>query len=167
MKKIGFEGGHTVYELGPASDVVLFFKYLNAFVVVKYLDQDWSLLSDRLYKRYLQKDELEEASTLMEKAKSIFFTLPSSSVEWSKNMQSDRDKTWLDLRMDTLGDVFSRYFDLFSKAKNSALSFVDEFEIYQPLRVVASDMPAFMIERKRPLYEYDALGLSDLPFWLR
>lgn len=167
MRKIGFEGGHTVYELGPASDVVLFFECLDAFVVIKYLDQDWSLLSDRLYKRYLRQDELEESSTLMEKAKRIFFTLPGSSVEWSEDMQNDRDKRWLDSRADTLGNVFSRYFDLFSNAKNSAVSFLNEFEIYQPLRIVASEMPAFMVERKRPLDEYDALDISDLPFWLR
>lgn len=153
--------------MGPVSDVVLFFECLNAFVVSKYLDQDWSLLSDRLYKRYLRQDELEESFALMEKVKSIFFTLPSSSVEWDEDMQADRDRTWLDSRADTLGDVFSRYFDLFSKAKDSAVSFLDEFGIYQPLRILASGIPALMVEKKRPLNEYDALGLSDLPFWLR
>lgn len=167
MRKIGFDGGHTVYELGPVSDVILFFACLNAFVVTKDLDQDWSLLSDRLYKRYLRQDELEESFVLMEKAKSIFFTLPSSLVEWDENMQADRDRTWLDSRKDTLGDVFSRYFDLFSKAKNSAVSFFSEFGIYQPLRVLVSDMPALMVEKKRPLNEYDTLELNDLPFWLR
>lgn len=167
MRKVGFDGGHTVYELGPVSDVVLFFECLNAFVVSKYLDQDWSLLSDRLYKRYLRQDELEESFALMEKVKSIFFTLPSSSVEWDEDMQADRDRTWLDSRADTLGDIFSRYFDLFSKAKDSAVSFLGEFGIYQPLRILPSGIPALMVEKKRPLNEYDALGLSDLPFWLR
>ncbi|MNT75150.1 hypothetical protein D3C72_2140230 [compost metagenome] len=66
-----------------------------------------------------------------------------------------------------MGTVFFRYFDLFSKAKNSTVSFLDEFGIYQPVRILASDMPALMVEKKRPLNEYDALGLDDLPFWLR
>ena len=167
MRKIGFDGGHTVYELGPVSDVVLFFECLNVFVVNTCLDQDWSLLSDGLYRRYLRQGELEKSFILMEKAKSIFFTLPSSSVEWDEDMQADRDRTWLDSRGDTLGTVFFRYFDLFSKAKNSTMSFLDEFGIYQPVRILASDMPALMVEKKRPLNEYDALGLDDLPFWLR
>ncbi|MNV78426.1 hypothetical protein D3C71_1719140 [compost metagenome] len=131
------------------------------------LDQDWSLLSDRLYRRYLRQGELEKSFILMEKAKSIFFTLPSSSVEWDEDMQADRDRTWLDSRGDTLGTVFFRYFDLFSKAKNSTVSFLDEFGIYQPVTILASEMPALMVEKKRPLNEYDALGLDDLPFWLR
>ncbi len=167
MRKIGFDGGHTVYELGPVSDVVLFFECLNAFVVSQFPDQDWSLLTDRLYRRYLRRDELERSFALMERARGIFFTLPSASVEWDEILQADRDKTWLDSRQDTLGTIFSRFFDLFSKAKDSAISFLDEFGIYQPVRVLVSDMPSFIVEKKRPLNEYDALGLSDLPFWLR
>lgn len=167
MRKIGFDGGHTVYELGPVSDVVLFFECLNSFVVSQYPDQDWSLLTDRLYRRYLRRDELERSFALMERARSIFSTMPSASVEWDESLQADRDKTWLDSRQDTLGTIFSRYFDLFSKAKDSAVSFLDEFGIYQPVRVLVSDMPALIVEKKRPLSEYDALGLSDLPFWLR
>ncbi|MCJ8170894.1 hypothetical protein [Atopomonas sediminilitoris] len=167
MRKIGFDGGHTVYELGPVSDVVLFFECLNSFVVSQYPDQDWSLLTDRLYRRYLRRDELERSFALMERARSIFSMMPSASVEWDESLQADRDKTWLDSRQDTLGTIFSRYFDLFSKAKDSAVSFLDEFGIYQPVRVLVSDMPALIVEKKRPLNEYDALGLSDLPFWLR
>ncbi|MFY1843181.1 hypothetical protein ACOTEK_16695 [Achromobacter xylosoxidans] len=167
MRKIGFDGGHTVYELGPVSDVVLFFECLSSFVVSQYPDQDWSLLTDRLYRRYLRREELERSFALMERARSIFSTLPSASVEWDEGLQTDRDKTWLDSRQDTLGAIFFRYFDLFSKAKDSAISFLDEFGIYQPVRVLVSDMPALIVEKRRPLNEYDALGLSDLPFWLR
>lgn len=167
MRKIGFDGGHTVYELGPVSDVVLFFECLNSFVASQYPDQDWSLLTDRLYRRYLRRDELERSSALMERARGIFSAMPSTSVEWDESLQTDRDKTWLDSRRDTLETIFSRYFDLFSKAKDSAVSFLDEFGIYQPVRVLVSDMPALIVEKKRPLNEYDALGLSDLPFWLR
>lgn len=167
MRKLGFDGGHTVYELGPISDVVLFFECLNAFVVSKYPDRDWSLLSDRLYKRYLRRGELDESLALMEEARSIFLTLPSSSVEWDEDMQADRDRTWLDSRVDNLGEVFYRHFDLFSKAKDSAVSFLDEFGIYQPVRILASDIPALFVEKNRPLNEYDALGLSSSPFWLR
>ncbi|MDG6399920.1 hypothetical protein QCD79_07935 [Pseudomonas quasicaspiana] len=167
MRKLGFDGGHTVYELGPVSDVVLFFECLNAFVVSKYSDRDWSLLSDRLYKRYLRRAELDESLALMEEAKSIFLTLPSSSIDWGEDMHADRDRTWLDSRVDNLGEVFYRYFDLFSKAKDSAVSFLDEFGIYQPVRILTSDIPALLIEKNRPLNEYDTLGLSSSPFWLR
>lgn len=167
MRTVGFDGGHTVYELGPVSDVVLFFECLDAFVVPEHSDQDWSLLSDRLYKRYVRQEDLEASLALMEKARSQFLTLPGSSVEWDAAMQAAPAKTWLDPSQDTLGDIFARYFDLFSKAKDSAVSFFDAFGIYQPLRVLVSDMPALMIEKRRPLNEYEALEADDLPFWLR
>ncbi len=167
MRKIGLDGGHTVYELGPVSDVVLFFGCLNAFVVSQYPENDWSLLTDRLYKRYLRQDDLEQAFALMERAKGIFLMLPRTTVEWDESLQGNREVTWLDSKQDTLGTIFSRYFDLFSKAKGSAISFFGEFGIYQPVRILISDMPSFILERKRPLSEYDELSLNDLPFWLR
>lgn len=167
MRTIGFDGGHTVYELGPVSDAVMFFECLNAFVVAEHSGQDWSLLSDRLYRRYLLQEELEASWVLMEKARRLFLALPASSVEWDAAMQADPAKTWLDASQGTLGDIFARYFDLFSKARASVVSFSDAFGIYRPLRVVVSDMPALMIEKKRPLGEYEALEASDLPFWLR
>jgi hypothetical protein len=167
MKKIGIDGGHTVYELGPLADVVLFFECLNAYVVNVHVDQDWRLLSDRFYKRYVRQCDLEDSLLLMEKARSIFLNLPGSSVDWDGEMQADRTRIWLNAKDDSLGHIFSRYFDLFAKAKDSAISFSDEFGIYQPLRILVSDMPALIVERNRRLNEYDLLGLSDLPFWRR
>lgn len=167
MRKVGFHGGHTVYELGPVSDAALFFECLRVFVKNKYPDQDWSLLTDRLYRRYLKKEELEDAAKLMEKAKVIFSNLPSSSIEWDENMLTDSEKTWLDSRKEFLGDMFLRFFDLFFKAKESALSFFDEFGVYQPVKITASDMPEFVIEKKRPLEEYNTLRDNEEPFWLR
>lgn len=167
MKKIGIDGGHTVYELGPLADVVLFFECLNVYVVNSHVDQDWRLLSDRFYRRYVRQCDLDESLFLMEKAREIFLSLPGSSVDWDDEMQADRARTWLNAKGDSLGSIFSRYFDLFANAKDSAVSFYDEFGIYQPLRILTSDMPAFIIERNKKMNEYDALGLSDLPFWRR
>lgn len=167
MRKVGFDGGHTLYELGPVSDVVLFFECLGAFVASRNPNEDWSLLTDRLYRRYLRREELEPSLTLMERARRIFAMVPSNHVEWDENLLADRNKTWLDAKQDTLANVFSRYFDLFSKAKDSAVSFSDSFGIYKPVRVIVSGVPELIIEEMRPLNEYDELNLSDLPFWLR
>ncbi|MCP5326861.1 MAG: hypothetical protein H7A09_11140 [Oceanospirillaceae bacterium] len=166
MRKIGFDGGHTVYELGPVSDVVLFFDCINTFVVSQDGD-DWSLITDSLYRRYLKQDELERASILMGKLQKNFLNLTASSVEWDEVFKGDRELTWLDPEQGTLGAIFSRYFDLFSKAISSAISFFVEFNIYQPVRIVISDMPGFFIDRNRPLKDYDELVLDDYPFWLR
>jgi hypothetical protein len=167
MRLIGIDGGHTVYELGPVSDVVLFFRCLESFPRKGHPDKNWDVLTDRLYRRYLREEELDQAADLMNVARDVFISLPSSSVEWDFDMLLERKKTRLDPNLKNLGEVFSKYFDSFFKAKVSANSFFDEFGIYQPVRVVPSDMPFYMIERIRPLAEYDKLDKCELPFWLR
>jgi hypothetical protein len=57
------------------------------------------------------------------------------------------------------------FFNGFTKARDSATSFFVSFKIYQPVRLVFSDMPDFMDDIDRPLAEYDEN--DSLPFWLR
>lgn len=166
MRIIGLDGGHTVYELGPVSDVVLFFRCLSVFAEASQPEKDWGLLTDRLYKRYLRIEELDQAASLMGSVKIVFASLPISSVGWDIDLLQDCTKTWLDINNETLADVFSKYFDIFIKAKNSATSFLDNFGVYQPVKIVPSDMPLFMIEKERSLADYDNLKRDDLPFWL-
>ncbi|MGD7458487.1 hypothetical protein [Ralstonia pseudosolanacearum] len=83
MKYVGFDGGHSIYELGLDSDLVLFFDCLRAYGEQAHPEQGWSLLTDRLYRRYLRLEELDKALTLMEKAQQIFAQHPSASaVQW-------------------------------------------------------------------------------------
>ncbi|AKZ28541.1 hypothetical protein ACH51_19585 (plasmid) [Ralstonia solanacearum] len=72
MKYVGFDGGHSIYELGLDSDLVLFFDCLRAYGEQAHPEQGWSLLKDRLYRRYLRLEELDKALTLMEQAQQIF-----------------------------------------------------------------------------------------------
>jgi len=68
IRKIGVMGGNSIYELGPLKDIVLFFDCIEYFVVKHHSEQDWSLLTDRLYRRYLRLEELETTRKLMEKS---------------------------------------------------------------------------------------------------
>lgn len=165
MRKIGFHGGHTIYELGPAPDMMLFFDCLKTYAEQDHPEQDWSLLTDRLYRRYLRREELDKASTLMEQVRQIFAGLPASAIDWDTSMLGNVEKTWLDSNQPTLVDVFSKYFENFAKACGSAKSFVEAFNIYQPVRVMISDLPGFARDKNKPLAEYDAL--EGKPFWLQ
>ena len=167
MRLIGIDGGHTVYELGPVSDVFLFFNCLDFFAKKAHPEKDWGVLTDRLYRRYLRMADLELAGELMELAREVFASLDTSSIEWDSSMLQEHKKTWLDASQSNLGEVFVKYFDLFVKAKESAISFFDEFGIYQVVRIIPSDMPLSTIERSRPLGEYEVLANDKLPFWLR
>ncbi|WP_175655216.1 hypothetical protein [Burkholderia ambifaria] len=166
MRHIGFDGGHSIYELGPSSDVILFFECLKTYAEQAHPDQDWSLLTDRLYRRYLRREELDKAAALMEQARQIFMQHPAASaVEWDTLLSGDPGRSWLNPNQPTLADVFRKYFENFEKACGSAKSFVDAFNIYQPVRVVMSDLPGFGRDKNKPLAEYDVL--EGKPFWLQ
>jgi len=159
-------GGCSIYELGPLKDVVLFFECLDYFVVNRHKQQDWSLLTDRLYRRYLRKEELDPASKLMIKVRKIFSELASDEVDWGQGMQGDINQTWLNASHSTLDMIFSKYFDCFENAVNSAIFFDKEYNEYFPVRLSISNSIIFVLEEKRPLNQYDELTTASEPFWL-
>ena len=171
MRKIGFNGGSSIYELGPAPDVSLFFDCLRTYAELGHPELDWRLLTDRLYRRYLRLDELERASSLMEQARQIFAQIPAESgVEWPSSMFGDPEKSSLDPSQPTLADVFDKYFDGFARCVESARLNYEAFKsypgyTYEPVRTVISDLAGFMRDKNKPLAEYDAL--EGEPFWLR
>lgn len=171
MRKIGFFGGGLLHELGPASDVVLFFNCLNQYVEQDHPQQDWSLLTDRLYRRYLRLEELESASALMAQVREIFEQLPAaSSIQWDEQILADSSKSWLNSDQLTLADVFRKYFEGFAQCVESAHLNYETFKsypgyAYEAVRTVISDTPGFMRDKKKPLAEYDAL--EGKPFWLQ
>lgn len=162
MRNIGFAGGSFLCELGPAADVALFFDCLSAYAAPSHPEGSWSLLTDRLYRRYLRQSELSEAAELMASASKAFAGIPSSAVDWT---QASEGATRLDRAQGTLADVFTNYFESFTRCVDSSKSFFDDWRIYQPVRTVVADLPAFLHDKKRPFEEYEAL--TGLPFWQR
>lgn len=65
----------------------------------------------------------------------------------------------------TLADVFIKYFECFNCCVESAKGFFDDWNIYQPVKIVISDLSEFMVDKNRPLENYD--DLSGDPFWFR
>lgn len=165
MVNIGFCGGSSVCEIGSISDVKLFFESIEFFVAQKDRNKRWSLLLDRLYRRYLRIEELDEAGTLMNEVKDKFSILSSSEVDWKMNLIGDRRRTLLDPTQPHLADVFSAYFHHFEHCVESAKLFAKSWGIYQPVKIVRTELAWFMVEKSRPLEEYDSL--EGEPFWTR
>lgn len=163
MRIFGFHGGGSMYELGSVSDMVLFFECINFYAAKKHPETDWSLLTDRLYRRYLRLEELEEAVKLMNKVKEIFSTLPNSAIDWPEDF--DLTKTRLDKNLPTLLDIFSAYFRNFFRSVESAQLNYEAFQSYKPVRSGTTDTPYYIDDKNRPLEEYDQL--EGKPFWLR
>lgn len=169
MKTIGFTGGSAVCELGSVIDIQIFFDCLNAVVVPKYPEKDWSLLVDSLYKRYLNVNDVDKAAELMEEVKRTFAAQSTQSV-LQYIPKETIDFTSLDLKKNTLDQVFEKYFEHFSHCVQSAKINYEGFKSYpgykfETVRLVITDQPWYMIEKKRPLEEYDSL--DDEPFWKR
>lgn len=166
MRKIGFHGGSSLCELGPASDVALFFTCIDHYVTQEHPETDWSLITDRLYRRYLRREDLDHASDLMNRVREIFSEKPTaSSIEWDAAMLEDPERSWLKADQPTLADVFNKYFENFSYCVESAKVFEKNWNIYKPVRTVISDLSGFVRDKNKPLSEYDAL--NGKPFWLQ
>jgi hypothetical protein len=164
MHNVGFHGGHSIYELGPASDVHTFFKCIEKYAVEPMFDQKDRDLIDRIFRRYLKQTELEAASKLMIRLKERLSEVGSVDVDWAQ-LNPNASESRLDLAQPNLAEVFATYFEMFEKAKNSALSFLSGFKAYQPVKTVISDLAGFTEDDIRPLERYDSL--SGPPFWLR
>lgn len=162
---IGFCGGSALCELGTISDVKLFFECVDFFVAKKDPEKNWALLLDRLYCRYVRFEDLDDAMVLMMEVKSKFLALPSSEVNWNMDLVGDRRRTWLDPTQSNLGEVFQTYFQHFAHCVESAKLFAKSWNIYQPVKITRTELAWFMIEKSRPVEEYDLL--EGEPFWAR
>lgn len=163
MSIVGFDGGSSLFELGSVSDMQFFFDCIRFFVVPACPNLDWSLLTDRFYRRYLRSEELKPAQHLMDIVKTVFGRTPSSAVDWG-NMLSPNAVTRLDPSRPNLADVYSKYFEAFAHCRESAEISYDENE-YQPLMVVVTDLPRFFADKDRPLGDYETL--EGEPLWKR
>jgi len=66
MKHVGLQGGSSIFELGAVSDMRCFFSIINS---VGDRVPDLEVYMDRLYRRYLQLEDLDEKET------NLFFLL--------------------------------------------------------------------------------------------
>jgi hypothetical protein len=164
MMNVGFFGGPSIAALGPAADVQLFFDCVAAFAVPALPDRDWPLLTDRLYRRYVRREDLESTQALMTETQKRFGTVPSSKVDWT-GMAARNAVTRLDPSKPTLADVFAGYFQLFAHCRESAEIYFQTWQQYRPVKIGITDLPDASSEKNRPAGEYDSL--EGEPFWKR
>jgi hypothetical protein len=161
---VGFDGGSILFGLGSAEDVNAFFVCIDEVMEKAKPSVDRTILTDRLFKRYLRLEELDNASALMKQVRAVFEEVPSVKVDWAALGVSQSDSQ-LNIASPTLGDVFARYFEGFDQCVESAKIFHKSWNQYQPVRTVPSDLAGFTEEKERPLQEYDEL--DGPPFWLK
>ncbi|GGF21934.1 hypothetical protein GCM10011611_29990 [Aliidongia dinghuensis] len=164
MPNVGFFGGHTVHELGPAADMQAFFACVNIAASRLHLDPASLSLIDRLYRRYVRLEELQATALVIERIRAVMAAIPPQNVDWN-SITPPYGATKLDISKPNLADLFSRYFLALDDATKSAESFYKKFGKYRPVLTIISDMPRFVIDEKRPMSDYDTL--QGEPIWLR
>jgi hypothetical protein len=160
----GYVGGSLICVIGYRSDMIFFFECINYEVVRKYPNENFDIILDRLYKRYLKLEELDEAAAKMKIIEEVFKTVDSKLYDWT-NIQKDGAKTDLNFRQDTLFDIFRGYFKGFYKCVSSAKYFFNAGESYTPVKVSPTGIAEQHYYSNIPLSELDKLGKDDKPFW--
>jgi hypothetical protein len=167
IARCGFAGGSRMYSLGSLSDMIFFFKCINYDVARAYPKEDFSVITDRLYRRYLRFEELDEAVEKMKFIEEMFKTVDSKLYEWTE-AEKEGAKTFLNFRQDTMFDIFKEYFDGFYECVSSAKYFFKAGEKYSPVKVSPADATWYFAYRdSHSLEEFDALGSGEEPFWQR
>ena len=166
MRSIAIFGGNSINVLGPISDILIFFQCIDTYVIKANLKEDYSLLTDRLYKRYLRREEVGKASEEMNLVKNLFSQIPTDQVNF-ENLGIDLENTRLALSEATLDKVFIKYFNHFEDCKETCTLAQEILGYFQPVRFVIGDLPYFMVDKNRPLADYDNLPDDAEPFWMR
>jgi len=164
MKNVGFCGGYSILELGPVADMQAFFYGIQIACLRLPAGEDSRLLTDRLYKRYLRLDELDQAIHLLQKIQNIMRQIPTKRVDWG-DFKWDKSHTNLDKSKKNLSDLLERHFNSAYEIISDAQHFEKKFKKYTPVMTAVTDLPRVITDTKRPLAEYDAL--EGDPIWLR
>jgi len=168
-RKVGVFGGGSMAEMGPVADMQLFFDCIEVFAVRGRPRPDWSVVTDRLYRRYVQREDTGTLRELLRLAEEEFSRTLVAELGVNRVSRTAGPSS-LNLRAQNLGQVFARYFtSLHEIAEESLLAWdsakSDPTYRFQAPRVCFSDMGAIVVEQDRPCSEYDAL--EGPPLWRR
>lgn len=165
--KIGFVGGGLINNLGTNSDMQLFFDCIQFYLVPKYPDLRWSLLTDRFYRRYLKLNELEQAATLMRYVEAEFKILDNNAIDINE-IKSGKIKSDLDINQKSLFDIFCKYFESFNECIEYVKYYISKYGNeyrYEPVRVAITTIPYLMNYEQIPLSTFDKLNSNEKPIW--
>jgi hypothetical protein len=161
MPIVGVMGGNSLCELGTVDDVQFFFDCIGKFVVERN-EAKWTVITDRLYRRYLKPEELPIAGNLLLEIEEKFKTINPKDAGLAKCLTAE---SRLDPSAPTLADLFTKFFQQIMKCKRSSELFFETWKKHQEVRIVISDMPRFINDKARKLEEFDKL--TGEPFWKR
>jgi hypothetical protein len=161
--EFGYIGPNVLFELGTRAYVRSFFLAIEKYVFKEklYRQLDWSLITDRLYKRTVPHEQLDAMISSVAQMLSLMAETPLSAVDWSK--------LGLDGPHGTSADNLGAYYENFGRGLIDCALSLGFGQLrgteYPPVRL--GSHYHYIHEKSRPPEAYEALGPKDLPFWLR
>lgn len=161
--QIGFHGGNSIWELGSWQDMVVFFACLDRLAGPSLSETGRLVLFDRLFKRYLRPEDLDEAVSAMTIARQHFELTAVDDAQLTE-LGLDKDDTVLRLDQANLAQVFERYFEaIFDCIESYKLGKQTFGYYYNPVKVSRTALPGFAQYKARDTKLYDEL--IGPPYW--
>ena len=146
-----------MWELGSARDMAVFFGCLDRLARSSLSETGRSVLLDRLFKRYLRPEDLDEAVSAMTAARQQFEFVSIEDARLAE-LGLYRNDTALQLDAANLATMFGRYFD-------ATLDCIESYRLgkqmagyfYNPVKVGRTDLPGLAEDDARDAQLYDEL----------
>ena len=152
-----------MWELGPAQDMAVFFACLDRLARSSLSEAGRSVLLDRLFKRYLRPEDLDEAVSATTVARQQFGLVSVEDARLAE-LGLDRNDTALPLDAANLAMMFERYFKaIFHCIESYRLGKQTFGYFYNPVKVSRMDLPGFAEDKARDTKLYDEL--TGPPYW--
>ena len=153
----GFHGGNLIVELGRQQDMVVFFGCLERLTRSILSEASRFILLDRLFKRYLEEEDLNEAVLSTDVARRQFQLATTNSIDLV-GLGLDENDTFLSFDDINLAKVFEKYFSGLPRCVRSYKSGKrTSGQYYNPVKVSRVDLPGYTEDHARPDKAYDDL----------
>ena len=163
MRRVGFQGGSSIFELGSTADMRCFF---SAISEVRPHITDSEVFLDELFCRYVSAGKLDSIETGVRELRALFSEM-TCSPEVLLGLGWRPGNGLLNERAKTLLELFAGYLDALEHCLYSVRAMLEDWQIFKPIRIVVTDMPEYLKFKNMPLSQYDELRSSEVPIWLR
>jgi len=158
--------------IGPVSDVKAFFECIDIYIYPSKLSYPIELITDKLYKRSVKFEELDDTLALMLEVEEQLKQIKTKDVDWEETSYVPENND-LDLSGDNLGKIFYGFFRAFEGAvdntkfcKNSPKKNLYKDSNFS-VRLVCSDTPFHWVDGEITDAQFDALPEDAEPIWAR
>lgn len=141
---VGFFGGNNLVRTASVEEFLSFFEHVKQNIDWSN-EEDRSLITDRLYKKYVKEQDIDRTSELMRSIREQFERSGQGALGF--------------------GTKDGRIFAAYEACVEDTKHFLHKRQKYVPIRITIAELPHCIIDTERPLAKLDAW--DGPPFWTR